>query len=272
MGDWWSWSTAAPPAPRRSCAGALRDHGRAVLIGEKTYGKGSVQEVHEFPDGSSLHVTVARWLTPDRHQIDGSGLQPDVQVGLSEDDRQERPRPTAGPRPGVARMVSASRRSGIIRLVVPEPVSLARAIEGTIDERQFVSEQCAARRSRSSPVVGVVVLILVLAAFGVGRWRRGRPGSRHRCRCRAGLAAHRLSVPSRPAAYEPAPVEQPATAVRPATRDARRATPPWLAEPRGARGASATPGPTPRPRRSFRRRRPGRTSPRCPTRRRSTRR
>ncbi len=69
-------------------SGALRDHGRAVLIGEKTYGKGSVQEVHEFPDGSSLHVTVARWLTPDRNQIDGTGLQPDVQVGLSDDDRQ----------------------------------------------------------------------------------------------------------------------------------------------------------------------------------------
>jgi carboxyl-terminal processing protease len=69
-------------------SGALRDHGRATLIGEKTYGKGSVQEVHEFPDGSSLHVTVAKWLTPDRHQIDGTGLQPDVQVSLSDDDRK----------------------------------------------------------------------------------------------------------------------------------------------------------------------------------------
>ncbi len=57
-------------------AGALHDQGRAVLIGEKTYGKGSVQEVHELPDGSSLHVTVARWLTPNRQQIDGSGLLP----------------------------------------------------------------------------------------------------------------------------------------------------------------------------------------------------
>lgn len=69
-------------------AGALRDHGRAVLIGEKTYGKGSVQEVHEFEDGSSLHVTVARWLTPDRHEIDGAGLEPDTRVSISEDDRQ----------------------------------------------------------------------------------------------------------------------------------------------------------------------------------------
>jgi carboxyl-terminal processing protease len=57
-------------------AGALRDQDRAVLIGEKTFGKGSVQEVHELQDGSSLHVTVARWLTPDRVQIDGAGLEP----------------------------------------------------------------------------------------------------------------------------------------------------------------------------------------------------
>lgn len=68
-------------------AGALRDQGRAILIGEKTYGKGSVQEVHELADGSSLHVTVARWLTPNRQQIDGSGLAPDILVGISSEDR-----------------------------------------------------------------------------------------------------------------------------------------------------------------------------------------
>ena len=69
-------------------AGALRDQGRATLIGEKTYGKGSVQRVHELGDGSSLHVTVARWLTPDRHLIDKVGLQPDVPASLSADDRK----------------------------------------------------------------------------------------------------------------------------------------------------------------------------------------
>ena len=68
-------------------AGSLRDQKRAVLIGEKTYGKGSVQEVHELPDGSSLHVTVARWLTPNRTQIDKTGLEPDVVVNISQDDR-----------------------------------------------------------------------------------------------------------------------------------------------------------------------------------------
>jgi carboxyl-terminal processing protease len=69
-------------------AGALRDQGRAALIGEKTFGKGSVQEVHELSDGSSLHVTVARWLTPSRTQIDGEGLEPDVVIGLTAEDRQ----------------------------------------------------------------------------------------------------------------------------------------------------------------------------------------
>jgi carboxyl-terminal processing protease len=68
-------------------AGALRDQQRALLVGEKTYGKGSVQEVHELPDGSSLHVTVARWLTPKRTQIDKTGLTPDIAVNITEDDR-----------------------------------------------------------------------------------------------------------------------------------------------------------------------------------------
>jgi carboxyl-terminal processing protease len=68
-------------------AGALRDNGRAILIGGKTFGKGSVQEVHTLPDGSSLHITVARWLTPDRHQIDKEGLEPDIPVTVSADDR-----------------------------------------------------------------------------------------------------------------------------------------------------------------------------------------
>ncbi len=68
-------------------AGALRDQARAILIGENTYGKGSVQQVHELSDGSSLHVTVARWLTPNRQQIDSTGLAPDVPIQISADDQ-----------------------------------------------------------------------------------------------------------------------------------------------------------------------------------------
>ena len=59
-------------------AAALRDNQRAVLVGEKTFGKGTVQEIHKLSDDSQLHVTVAQWLTPGGHAIQGEGLLPDV--------------------------------------------------------------------------------------------------------------------------------------------------------------------------------------------------
>jgi carboxyl-terminal processing protease len=61
-------------------AGALRDRERATLIGSPTFGKGSVQLVYDLSDGSSVHVTAARWFTPARHQIDQQGLAPDIFV------------------------------------------------------------------------------------------------------------------------------------------------------------------------------------------------
>lgn len=66
-------------------AGALRDHGRAQLVGNKTYGKGSVQLIHELADRSSLHVTTAQWFTPDGTQISGQGLAPDIPIAEGED-------------------------------------------------------------------------------------------------------------------------------------------------------------------------------------------
>lgn len=67
-------------------AGALNDRERATLIGETTFGKGSVQRIHDLSDGSSLHVTSARWYTPNRHQLDGEGLVPDLEVAQDESD------------------------------------------------------------------------------------------------------------------------------------------------------------------------------------------
>ncbi len=64
-------------------AGALKDYGLAVLVGEKSFGKGSVQSLTNFSDGSSLKLTIARWLTPLGHQIDGEGIKPDYEVGRS---------------------------------------------------------------------------------------------------------------------------------------------------------------------------------------------
>ena len=70
-------------------AGALRDNGRATLVGETTFGKGSVQLVHELSDQSSLHVTNAQWLTPNRTQITARGLDPDIQVAEGADPLAE---------------------------------------------------------------------------------------------------------------------------------------------------------------------------------------
>lgn len=61
-------------------AGALKDHGIAKVVGEKTFGKGSVQELVNFTDGSSLKVTIAKWFTPDGVNISVHGIKPDVLV------------------------------------------------------------------------------------------------------------------------------------------------------------------------------------------------
>jgi carboxyl-terminal processing protease len=59
-------------------AGAIQDYKRGPLVGEKSYGKGSVQLVFELRDGSAVRVTTARWFTPNKRALDGIGLTPDV--------------------------------------------------------------------------------------------------------------------------------------------------------------------------------------------------
>ena len=61
-------------------AGALKDRKNSELIGEKTFGKGSVQELIDLSDGSAVKITVAKWFTPNGKQINGEGLEPDIKI------------------------------------------------------------------------------------------------------------------------------------------------------------------------------------------------
>jgi carboxyl-terminal processing protease len=67
-------------------AGALRDNRQIKLIGEKSYGKGTVQEAEDLGNGAGLHVTIAKWLTPNGTWVNGKGLMPDIKVGLDSKD------------------------------------------------------------------------------------------------------------------------------------------------------------------------------------------
>lgn len=67
-------------------SGALQDYKRAVVIGERTFGKGSVQTLNKYGDGSSLKLTVAKWLTPNNRSINDEGIEPDIRVVYTLED------------------------------------------------------------------------------------------------------------------------------------------------------------------------------------------
>jgi carboxyl-terminal processing protease len=72
-------------------SGALRDNkingkSRAILVGETSYGKGTIQQADDLGNGAGLHVTIAKWLTPNGTWVHGKGLKPDIEVKLDEKD------------------------------------------------------------------------------------------------------------------------------------------------------------------------------------------
>lgn len=67
-------------------AGALKDWGKATLVGLKTFGKGSVQELDDLSDGSQVKLTIAKWFTPSGQSIDEAGIEPDIKIELTDED------------------------------------------------------------------------------------------------------------------------------------------------------------------------------------------
>lgn len=67
-------------------AGALRDHNKAILVGQKSFGKGSVQELVSLSQGTAVKVTIAKWITPSGKSLDKEGLTPDIEIEVTDDD------------------------------------------------------------------------------------------------------------------------------------------------------------------------------------------
>jgi carboxyl-terminal processing protease len=67
-------------------AAALHDNNRATIVGEKSFGKGTVNVSNDLKDGGQLYISIAKWLTPNGTQIDGVGIRPDIEVKLSNED------------------------------------------------------------------------------------------------------------------------------------------------------------------------------------------
>ncbi|MBI2338556.1 S41 family peptidase [Candidatus Daviesbacteria bacterium] len=73
-------------------AGAIQDRKRGKLVGEKSFGKGTIQEAQDLERGTGIHITVAKWLTPDGRWVnDSQGLDPDVKIDMDEEDSTKDP-------------------------------------------------------------------------------------------------------------------------------------------------------------------------------------
>ena len=68
-------------------SGALRDDSRAILVGETSFGKGTIQAANDLGNGAGLHITIAKWLTPNGTWVNGKGLKPDIEVAVDEKDQ-----------------------------------------------------------------------------------------------------------------------------------------------------------------------------------------
>ena len=69
-------------------AGALKIRRKIPLIGETSYGKGTIQEAQELKEGAGIHITTAKWLLPDNSNLNGNGIKPDIEVSNDENNQE----------------------------------------------------------------------------------------------------------------------------------------------------------------------------------------
>jgi len=118
-------------------SGALQDYGRAKLIGEQTFGKGSEQRVHEWADGSSARITFAHWLTPKKRDINP---KPQVTVDAN---GTPLPLPTFTPLPSITVVPAAATATAEARPLVPtlKDRGLAPDIEVIRTEKDYTEDK-----------------------------------------------------------------------------------------------------------------------------------
>lgn len=105
-------------------AGAMKDYDRAIVAGEPTFGKGSVQRIFAFSDGATLRVTVAEWFTPSRGRIQQEGIQPNVEIEPGRPDETNRDHMLDG---AVGLIESGTTRPTDLIYAPPSPVATPQA-------------------------------------------------------------------------------------------------------------------------------------------------
>lgn len=135
-------TNTATSAGAEIVVGALQDHKRAIIIGNRTSGKGTVQTVYPLRDGSGLKLTTGKWLTPHGHEIEGKGILPDLIV-IPRKDRSLSSVPWNHP----MIVVDSNERDAILRIALQilkktssssyqDLMGAARAINGIEMERR----------------------------------------------------------------------------------------------------------------------------------------
>lgn len=116
-------------------AGAIQDHKRGVIVGTRTFGKGSVQTIIPLPDGSGLRMTTARYYTPDGRTIQALGITPDVEVPLAPEPQQ------AGNATGTSEILREADLSNHFRRQETEVLPPALAIDNEIKKKLQTDNQ-----------------------------------------------------------------------------------------------------------------------------------